>query len=104
MFVRFLLIHKLLRGGGEGGAGVCFLFPVLSGTDVGRAWKSPASKGRRNERTICTMGKGENKKKKLKTDFFVFLLNHFFYICWFPKIQIFMVNGSSHNLFKMHCA
>lgn len=86
MFVRFLLIHKLLRGGGgEGGAGVCFLFPILSGTDVGRAWKSPASNGRRNERTICTMGKGENKKKKLKTDFFCFFVKSFFLYMLVPE-------------------
>lgn len=33
--VRFLLIHKLLIGaGGVGGAGVCFLFPTLPGTDA----------------------------------------------------------------------
>lgn len=58
--VRFLLIHKLLIGaGGVGGAGVCFLFPTLPGTDATE--EGPREKingrpptGRRNRRMICT--------------------------------------------------
>lgn len=44
---------------------------------------------------------GKRKKKK-KTDKCLFFI--IFYICWLPRIQIFMVNGSSRDLFKMHCA
>lgn len=101
LFVRFLLIHMLLRGGGEGGAGFCFLFLVY----LERMWegREKPSTVKRNKRTICTMGKGENKKK-LKTEQWFLFFFIIFYICWFPKIQIFMVNGSSRNLFKMHCA
>lgn len=43
----------------------------------------------------------EKKEKKRLTN--VCFLS-FFYICWLPRIQIFMVNGSSRDLFKMHCA
>lgn len=55
-----------MGGGGEGREvlGSVSFFPIVPGTDVGEGGKSPASEGRRNERTICTMGKGENKKKK----------------------------------------
>lgn len=54
---------------------------------------------------ICTMGKGYEfweRKKKKETDKCLFFI--IFYICWLPRIQIFMVNGSSRDLFKMHCA
>lgn len=47
------------------------------------------------ERLIRVRGKKETDKCL----FFII-----FYICWLPRIQIFMVNGSSRDLFKMHCA
>lgn len=89
-------------GGGEGGAGFCFLFPRLPGTEVGRAGKArpPREEGRKER--FARWEKEKIRKKRLNNDFLFFLV--IFYICWFPKIQIFMVNGSSRNLFKMHCA
>lgn len=109
--VRFLLIHKLLIGaGGVGGAGVCFLFPPLPGTDAAeegpRGKKRPSSDRTKERKNDLHDGIKGEKKTDFSFVLFFFLLNRFFflYICWFPKIQIFMVNGSSHNLFKMHCA
>lgn len=52
-------------------------FPWLIRNRHGQGEKNPAPNGRRNKRTICTMGKGENEKKKLKTDFFFY---HFLYM------------------------
>lgn len=47
------------------------------------------------------------KKRKIKTEqqlFFCFFYHFFFIYVGSRKIQIFMVNGSSRDLFKMHCA
>lgn len=57
----------LLRGGGEGGAGICFPFPHLSGTDVGRAEKarSPREEGRKER---FARQEKEKIRKKLKTE------------------------------------
>lgn len=48
----------------------------------------------------------EREKRKIKTEqqLFLFFFNHFFIYVGSRKIQIFMVNGSSRDLFKMHCA
>lgn len=93
MFVRFLLIHELFWGGWEGSAGGLFpFFPLLSGPDVGEAGET---RPRKEQHKIDS----HDRKGRKRLLFF----NHF-YICWFRKIQIFMVNGSSRDLFKMHCA
>lgn len=48
----------------------------------------------------------EREKRKIKTEqqLFLFFLIIFFIYVGSRKIQIFMVNGSSRDLFKMHCA
>lgn len=53
-------------GGRGGGCWVLFPFSSFIWNGCEQGGKSPASTGRRNERMICTTGKGENKKKKLK--------------------------------------
>lgn len=59
--------------------------------EAGEAW--PRKEERKNDL--------HDRKGRKKT---VFFFKSFFYICWFREIQIFMVNGSSRDLFKMHCA
>lgn len=94
----------LLRGGGEGGAGFCFLFLVyLERLWAGRKKKAQPTQEEGTKEGFARWEKEIKKIKRLNIDFCCFFY-HFFYICWFPKIQIFMVNGSSRNLFKMHCA
>lgn len=52
----------------------------------------PRKEGRKND--------SHDRKGRKRLSFQIFFL----YICWFREIQIFMVNGSSRDLFKMHCA
>lgn len=100
----------LLRGrGGEGrfvlGAGFCFLFLVYP--HRGGARKAPAPHEEEAKERFADDGKEkirrEKKRKRLNSNCFVFF-NHFFIYVGSRKIQIFMVNGSSRDLFKMHCA
>lgn len=84
--VRFLLIHKLLIGlGGVGGAGVCFLFPTLPGTDATEEGAEGGKKRPSSDRTKERKNDlHDGIKGEKKTDFsfvlFFFLLNRFFYI------------------------
>lgn len=67
-FVRLFSTNSYAFKGGKGGGllgSVSFSSFIWNGCGLGR--KSPAFTARRNERMICTMGKGENKKK-LKTE------------------------------------
>lgn len=76
------------------GGGSFSFFPRSSGPDVGEAGEAwPRKEERKNDL--------HDRKGRKKT---VFFFKSFFYICWFREIQIFMVNGSSRDLFKMHCA
>lgn len=50
-------------GGRGGGVLVSVSFSSFIWNRCGQGRKSPASTGRRDERTICTTGKGENMKK-----------------------------------------
>lgn len=110
-FVRsFYTNSYAFKGAGWGGsvcAGFCFLFLVYP--HRGGARKAPAPHEEEAKERFADDGKEKiwrEKKRKIKTEqqlFFLFFLSFFIYV-GSRKIQIFMVNGSSRDLFKMHCA
>lgn len=79
--------------GWEGSAGGLFPFFLAYQDQMLEAGETPP----RKEEHKNNLHDRKGRKRLL-------FLNLFFYICWLRKIQIFMVNGSSRDLFKMHCA